>query len=191
MCLRPHIEGDHSILDDIKSGYAEDPLCSKVLDNIGHHCNFEAVDGLLYTRNCADISVLCIPSVVQCKRRLTEVIIAQAHATLGHFGPQKMADYIRCHYWWPRIGQDIEKYYKMCPICQTTKSSTQRVPGLLHSLPIPMRPWGSIGMDSVGPFPESNRYDYLWVIIDDLLRRNHPCDAMRSVGQRTPTDQRI
>ena len=152
---------------------SRDTLCAKVLNNIGHHRNFEAQDGLLYTRNCAGTSVLCIPSVVLRKRRLTEIIIAQAHEVLGHFGPQKTADYIRRHYWWPRIGQDVEQYCKTCPVCQTTKSSTQRVPGLLHSLPIPARPWGSIGMDFVGPFPESDGHDYLWVVICRLTSMVH------------------
>jgi hypothetical protein len=171
--LRPHVEGDLSILANIKDAYAKDPLCAKVLENVGHHKNFEVSDGLLYTRNRADESVLCIPSVIQGKRRLTEIIIAQAHEVLGHFGPQKTADYIRRHYWWPRIGQDVEQYCKTCPVCQMTKSSTQRVPGLLHSLPIPTRPWGSIGMDFVGPFPESNGHDYLWVVICRLTSMVH------------------
>ena len=87
--IRPCIEGDCSILKDIRAGYALDPLCSKVLENIGHHRSFEIFDGLLYTRNRAGASVLCIPSAVVNRRRLTEVIIAQAHEVLGHFGPQK------------------------------------------------------------------------------------------------------
>ena len=78
-----------------------------------------------------------------------------------------------CYYWWPRIGQDIEMYCKTCPVCQMTKSSTQRVPGLLHSLPIPTRPWRSIAMDFVGPFLESNGHDYLWVILCCLTSMVH------------------
>ena len=171
--LRPRFEGDRAVLMDIKNGYLKDPLCSKVLANVGHHKNFKITDGLLYTHNRAGDSVLCIPSVIQGKRRLTEVAIAQAHEVLGHFGPQKTAEYIRRHYWWPRIGQDVEQYCKTCPICQTTKSSTQRVPGLLHSLPIPTRPWGLIAMDFVGPFPESGGYDYLWVVICRLTSMVH------------------
>jgi hypothetical protein len=127
----------------------------------------------LYTRNKAGESVLCIPSFIRKKRRMTEIIIAQAHEVLGHFGPQKTAEYIRRHYWWPRIGQDVENYCQTCLICQMTKSSTQKVPGLLHSLPIPSRPWGSIAMDFVGPFPESSGYDYLWVVICRLTSMVH------------------
>ena len=54
-----------------------------------------------------------------------------------------------------------------------TKSSTQKVPGLLHSLPIPVWPWESIVMDFVGPFPESGGSDYLWVVICHLTSMVH------------------
>jgi RNase H-like domain found in reverse transcriptase/Reverse transcriptase (RNA-dependent DNA polymerase)/Integrase zinc binding domain len=171
--LRSRVEGDCSILKHLKEGYTKDLILVKVLKNSEHHKNFEIVDGFIYTCNHAEDSILCIPSVVAEKCRLTEVIIAQAHETLGHFGPQKIADHIRHHYWWPHIGPDIKQYCKTCPICQTTKSSTQRVPRLLHSLPIPMHPWGSIAMDFIGPFPESGGYDYLWVVLCRLTSMVH------------------
>jgi hypothetical protein len=92
--LCPRLEGDCSVLDDIRSGYTKDPLFAKVITNTEHHKNFEASDGLLYTRNCAGDSMLCIPSIIQKKQRLMEIVIAQAHEVLGHFGPQKTTDYI-------------------------------------------------------------------------------------------------
>jgi len=71
------------------------------------------------------------------------------------------------------LAQDVEQYCKTCLICQTTKSSNQKLPGLLHSLPIPTQPWGLIGMDFVGPFPESEGFDYLWVVICHLTSMVH------------------
>ena len=65
--LRPQIEGDRSFLNEIKIGYTKDPLCSKVLDNVEHYKTFEVQDGLIYTHNRADESVLCIPSVLGSK----------------------------------------------------------------------------------------------------------------------------
>ena len=171
--LRPKIEGDQSFLKEMRKGYKRDSLFDKILKAPGHHKGFEIVDNLLYTHNQAGDRVLCIPSAVYHKRRLTEIILSQAHQILGHLGPQKTSEYIRRYYWWPRIGQDVEQYCKTCPICQTTKSSTQKVPGLLHSLPIPTRPWESIAMDFVGPFPESRGLDYLWVVICRLTSMVH------------------
>jgi hypothetical protein len=65
--LCPHIEGDCSVLRDIKDGYLKDPLLLKVLACINHHKNFQINNDLIYTKNRADQSVLYIPSVVQNK----------------------------------------------------------------------------------------------------------------------------
>ena len=61
---------------------------------------------------------------------MTKIIIAQAQKVLGHLSPQKTAEYIQHHYWWLQVGQDVEHYCKICPICQMMKTSTQKVPGL-------------------------------------------------------------
>lgn len=45
--------------------------------------------------------------------------------------------------------------------------------GLLHTLPIPQKPWDSIAMDFVGPFPISKQCDYLLVVICRLTSMVH------------------
>src|SRR5215475_1245429 len=45
--------------------------------------------------------------------------------------------------------------------------------GKVHELPIPNKPWDSIGMDFIGPFPEVNRCNYLWVVICQLMSMVH------------------
>ena len=52
-----------------------------------------------------------------------------------------------------------------CNVCQAYKSSTQKPVGLLHSLPIPNKTWGSIAFDFIGPFSEYEGHNYMWVII--------------------------
>jgi hypothetical protein len=101
------------------------------------------------------------------------VVIEQAHTILGHFSAQKTADYVRRWYWWPRLASEIDKFCDTCGVCQANKISMQRPVGLLHLLPIPNRPWGSIEMDFIGPFPTSKVYDYLWVIICRLTSMVH------------------
>ena len=49
-----------------------------------------------------------------------------------------------------------------------------QIASLLHSLPIPNRPWQSIGLDFMGPLPKSNNFDYLLVMIDQLTVRGRP-----------------
>ena len=132
---------------------------------ISRHSAFSFRDGLIYTTNHGGHEVLCIPWVINKDYSLTAIVIDQAHTILGHFGPQKTANYIRHWYWWPRIGPETDKYCNTCPMCQVSKTSTQRPIGLLHSLLIPNRPWSSIGMDFIGPFPKSHGFNYLWVVI--------------------------
>jgi hypothetical protein len=45
--------------------------------------------------------------------------------------------------------------------------------GKLHPLPIPIKPWDSIGMDFIGPFPKSKGFNYLWVIICRMMSMVH------------------
>jgi hypothetical protein len=40
-------------------------------------------------------------------------------------------------------------------------------------IPVPIRPWQSIGMDFISPFPEQNGYDHIWVIICRLISMVH------------------
>ena len=55
----------------------------------------------------------------------------------------------------------------------TSKDANSKPTGLLHSLPIPDRPWQSIGLDFMGPVPKSNNFDYLLVVIDRLTSQVH------------------
>jgi hypothetical protein len=60
--------------------------------------------------------------------------------------------------------------------------------GLLHSLPIPTKPWSSIGMDFMGPFPLADDYDYIWVVLCQLTLLVHliPLHMMTMATQLAP-----
>ena len=45
--------------------------------------------------------------------------------------------------------------------------------GKLHPLPVPTKPWDSIRMDLIRPFPESKGYIYLWVVICRMTSMVH------------------
>ena len=85
------------------------------------------------------------------------------------------------------MSHDIESYCKTCGTCMTSKDANSKLTGLLHSLPIPNRPWQSIGMDFMGPLPKSNNFDYLLVIIDQLTSQVHLVPTMTTVTARGVT----
>ena len=57
----------------------------------------------------------------------------------------------------------------------------QKPQGFLHSLPIPDKPWQSVGMDFMGPLPWSQGENYLLVIIDRLTSQVHLVPTMMQV----------
>jgi hypothetical protein len=171
--LTTHLDQVHYFLDNVKKGYESDSLFANIIAKPLHHPTFSYREGFLYSKNQIGKEVLCIPRVVTKDASLTGTVIEQAHNVLGHFGSQRTADYIRHWYWWPKLGQGVEKFCRTCVKCHTSKTTNSKPAGLLHSRPIPLRPWGSIGMDFVGPFPESKGFDYLWVVICRLTLMVH------------------
>ncbi len=71
------------------------------------------------------------------------------------------------------MGTDIESFCRTCPSCQITKEPHKRPEGLLHTLPVPDRPWKLVGIDFMGPLPMSDAHDYLLVVIDHLTSQVH------------------
>ena len=82
------------------------------------------------------------------------------------------------------MSHDIESYCKTCGICATSKDVNSKLTGLLHSLLISDRPWQSIGLDFMGPLLKSNNFDYLLVIIDQLMSQVHLVPTMTMVTAR-------
>jgi hypothetical protein len=165
--LRPRVEGDQSFLKAVKSGYARDSVLSKVAESPNAFPQFSSSEGLIYARNVAGKWCLAIPCDVRLynERALTEIVISQAHATLGHLGKLRTAEYVRQWYRWPKMGIEIASFCDSCGACAMSKTLNQAPAGLLHSLPIPCHPWDSVGMDFVGPFPSCLGYNYLLVVI--------------------------
>ena len=71
------------------------------------------------------------------------------------------------------MATNIEAFCRLCGKCQTNKTDTQKPQGFLHSLSIPDKPWQLVGMDFMGPLPQSQGNDYLLVIIDRLMSQVH------------------
>ena len=121
-----------------------------------------------------DLHPICISwDTFQRGRRLIKIIINHAHPTIGHYGQWKTSNYIWRSYWWPQMATNIEAFCKSCGKCQTNKTDMLKPQGFLHSFPIPDKPWQSVGMDFMGPLPQSQGNDCLLVIIDWLTLQVH------------------
>ena len=119
------------------------------------------VDNLFYLKE-ADRKVLCIPKILIKGWCAREIVIPEAHSLLAHLGVSKTLDYLHDHVWWKDIIADTKAYCKTCHTCKTSKPSNQKPYGLLNLLSVPNYPWESIGMDFVGPLPESGNHDGIY-----------------------------
>jgi hypothetical protein len=63
------------------------------------------------------------------------------------------------------MNKDTREFFRTHELSQHTKGSNTKLFGKLHPLPVPIKPWDSIGMDFIRPFPKSKGFNYLWVII--------------------------
>src|SRR5258706_3870304 len=149
-------------LDKIQEGYSKQNAWKNILENPTLFPTFRVDTGFILHLNDLGKPQLVLPEVIHKGERIPGIMIKNAHIILGHLGFQKTLEYIQRYYWWSTMVKDTEKFISSCEICQTTKWTSQQMPGLLHQLPIPDTPWMSIRMDFVGPFPKSLNSNYLW-----------------------------
>jgi len=71
------------------------------------------------------------------------------------------------------MSEDIDNFCKSCRRCQVIKVSREKPAGWLHNMPIPDRPWQSIGMDFTGPFVEVEGFNYILLVICRLTGMVH------------------
>ena len=112
---------------------------------------------------------------------LVKEVLVNCHeaTTAGHQGIKRTLDKIRKRYYWPRMTKQVIQHVRSCVECQMKKRSLERPASFLMSVNS-QQPFGRIGIDLIGPFPQSvskNKYvivavDYFtkWVIVKAIPR---------------------
>jgi len=149
------------LLNELRGKYGLDPAFQSIIKNPGDFSNFEVSDQIVYLKQ-SDKHVLCIPKTLIQGRSAREIVIAEAHSLLAHLGASKTLDYLRDNVWWKDMVSNVKAFCETCHICKSSKPSNQKPYGLLNLLSTPGQPWESIGMDFVGPLPESGNRDGLF-----------------------------
>ncbi len=93
--LRTNVERNVDLARIVRKHYHEDTIFVKVLECPTVHLRFGIRDRLIWTKNQMGRDVVCIPRKAFLRgRRLVEIIIDQAHTTIGHFGQFHTSRYI-------------------------------------------------------------------------------------------------
>ena len=161
-----------SLREQAIKGYRNSPL-GKLIKEVERReeptKRYTVENGLLYYRTDEFGSWrLCLPDIPYRK-----TVIHDNHdlAIAGHPGFIKTYSRIARDYYWPNMGKDIRKHVQECDACQRTKPANHPPVGRLHPLPVPARPWESIGMDRLGPLPKSaSGKDTILIAIDRLTK---------------------
>ncbi|XP_015939174.1 uncharacterized protein LOC107464731 [Arachis duranensis] len=125
--------------------------------------NYTVVAGQLYKRELSQPLLKCV------EPDDTEYILREIHEGCcgHHIGGKILAQkVIRAGYFWPTVIRDSIKLVKSCDKCQRHANIHQAAP---HQLSIISgeRPFGTWGIDLVGPFPTApSQLRYLIVAID-------------------------
>ena len=165
-----------SFPDCIRNRYHEDNFFKDILANPEEFTNFVIKEELVYFRS-EGIETIAIPDVQVNGQSVREILIRQGHSILAHLSDERTATYMRDQVWWKTMIGDITDYCRSCQTCAVSKPLSGKPHGKLKTMPIPTYPWQYIGVDFVGPLPESiNRtggYDMICVIIDLLTSMVH------------------
>lgn len=94
-------------------------------------------------------------------RSLRGRIIADAHE--GHLGQSKMKEILRSHFFWPKMGHDIEEYVRQCQSCIRFSGENRHAP-LQSTVEQVNSPWQRVAIDITGPSERLKGATYLSVI---------------------------
>jgi predicted aspartyl protease len=114
-------------------------------------------------------------------------LITASHCGLStaHPGQDKTKKLIKERYYWLGMDDDIERFVSNCHACRRSKVPRDKTPGLLHSLPIPDRPWQHISVDFKDMPPDRKGMNMVCVFIDRLSKRPISIPCNKAVDART------
>lgn len=131
-------------------------------------------DNLWYFKENGGEERLCLA-----KQDINDVI-KMLHDQNGHLGQQRTIELARERFYWPSLRQDIKKWVNNCFECATKKDF------LPTSAPAPMlsveidklQPFEKIGLDILGPLPETGSGNKYIVVLQDYMTKWVEATAM-------------
>ena len=122
-------------------------------------------DGCLYYHDSNNLDtgpLLVVPSTLR-----RQFMYAHHNAPLsgGHRGGDSTLSCLRRKYFWPGMVREVRKWVKKCIACVKRKAS--QVKQGLMKIRTYAQPWDTVGIDLIGPFPETTTsYKYVLTATD-------------------------
>jgi transposase InsO family protein len=106
-------------------------------------------------------------------------LVKEAHCQVStaHPGRDKTYQLLRPRYYWVGMKADIDRYIRNCHDCRRAHVPRDKIPGYLHPLPVPDRPWKHVTMDFKSAPRDKHGFDNILVVVDRLTKQaiSEPC----------------
>jgi transposase InsO family protein len=118
-------------------------------------------------RNSAPILRPVIPSSLQLR------VLREHHDGVcgAHLGESKTYGKISAKYYWNGMFNDIKKYVQSCQHCASRKTTYHHRQVPIGSLPIPKQPFEALGIDVLGPLPQTRLGNRYILVVTDYFTR--------------------
>ncbi len=158
---RPY--GADILLEDIRKGQLKDERIAKLRNGANEDRRYLVANGALLFKGR-----LIVPADDSIKLPILQS--RHDHPTAGYQGIAQTKELVQRDFDWPGWGDYVETYVKECTTCLRTNAQRHLKYGKLIPLPIPKRPWSSISMNLIKPFPLSEVYNSILVIVCRLTK---------------------
>lgn len=116
-----------------------------------------------------DDGLVRVKDKVVVPRQMRHEIISSWHSIndIGHIGVNKMRQQLRKRYFWPGMDEDVERFVKECPNCQTTKNVKIRAslqPKVVDEV------FHTLQMDLTGKIKVGGDSKFILVVVDVASR---------------------
>jgi hypothetical protein len=153
----------HEFADLIREGYSQDSFYgdegewtkeSRIEARAGY---FWRLDRVCNARNS--------------KLRLRVITKPHESSSASHRGVASTLTKALDRLWWKR-SQDVKDFCERCAVCRRAKIQPEMAI-TLYPLPVPPRPWHTVGLAYLTHLPESNGFNNMLTLVDHLTRMAH------------------
>jgi hypothetical protein len=134
----------HEFFDLIHEGYSQDSFYGDG-GEWTKDSRIEANDGYFWR-----LDRLCIPR--NSKLRLRVITKPHESSSDGNRGVASTLPKALDRFWWKQFRQDVKDFCERCVVCRRAKIQPQ-MGATLYPLPVPPRPWHTVGLDYLTHLP--------------------------------------
>lgn len=185
-----HIKGKNNVVPDAISRFPVENLAlvdivlnkqdvwyiglkENVKNNPKKFPNFKIVNDKLFMKSNKVVNNTEFDYKLVVPESMRRSILKECHDSplSSHLGTFKTIKRVLQKYYWPGVARDVKEYVKNCSICLQSKPQSKQQYGKMGKMKISNRPWETISMDFMGPFPRSTKgNEYLFVICDHFTK---------------------